>query len=198
MRSNNHTGTKYVIMSQFIVVEGIEGSGKTSVMKIIKTYLDDKPIKAIYTREPGGTFLAEKIRKLIITQYEEETLCDESELLLIYASRLQHIKLLIQPALKNNQWVISDRFNWSSLAYQGAGRNLGIEKIKALDKLIMPNCQPNLLLYLNIDPVLALKRTKQRNALDRIEKETISFFQRANQMFLELAKYKINQYYHNI
>ena len=180
------------MMSQFIVVEGLEGAGKTNAINTIKAYLADKPIEVVYTREPGGTFLAEKIRKLLITSYEEEALCCESELLLMYASRLQHIKRLIEPALQNNQWVVSDRFNWSSLAYQGGGRSLGFEKVKALNDLIMPDCSPDLLLYLDIDPALGLQRAKQRNALDRIEQETLKFFQRARQIFLDLAKNTAN------
>lgn len=180
------------MMSQFIVVEGLEGAGKTNAINTIKAYLADKPIEVVYTREPGGTFLAEKIRKLLITSYEEESLCCESELLLMYASRLQHIKQLIEPALQNNQWVVSDRFNWSSLAYQGGGRSLGFEKVKALNDLIMPACSPDLLLYLDIDPAVGLQRAKQRNALDRIEQETLKFFQRARQIFLDLAKNTAN------
>ena len=174
-------------MGKFIVVEGLEGAGKTNAIEIIKAYFANKPTQVVYTREPGGTFLAEKIRKILITPYENESLSYESELLLMYASRLQHIKQLIEPALKNNQWVVSDRYHWSSLAYQGGGRSLGFEKVKALDDLMMPNFCPDLILYLDIDPALGLQRAKKRNALDRIEQETLTFFNRARQIFLTLV-----------
>lgn len=176
-------------MSKFIVVEGLEGAGKSNAINVIKRYLDNQPIQVVYTREPGGTFLTEKIRKILITSYKEETLCNESELLLIYASRIQHIKKLIKPALEKNKWVISDRFNWSSYAYQGGGRGLSLKKIKVLEDLIMPSCSPDLVLYLDIDPVVGLQRaTKRKDVLDRIEQETLQFFQNARRLFLKLAK----------
>ena len=162
------------MVSKFIVIEGLEGSGKSTAVNTIRKYLSDKPIQAVYTREPGGTFLTEKIRKILIAPHKEEALCNESELLLIYASRIQHIQQLIAPALKKNYWVISDRFNWSTLAYQGGGRGLSFKKIKALDNLVMPNYFPDLLLYLDIDPELGLKRIKKHKSLDRIEQEDLS------------------------
>ena len=178
--------------AKFIAIEGLEGAGKSTAIELIKSYLDHQPIDVVYTREPGGTFLAEKIRALLITHFQEESLCAESELLLMYATRMQHLEKKIKPALNGGQWVVSDRFNWSSLAYQGGGRELGFEKVKKLNDLLLADFFPDLTIYLDIDPKLGLARAKTRNALDRIEQEQIDFFNRARAVFLNLVEQNPN------
>lgn len=173
--------------AKFIVIEGLEGAGKSTAIKFIRNYFAVKKISAIYTREPGGTFLGEKMRKLLITPFKEESLCPESELLLMYATRMQHVDKLIKPALKSGKWVVSDRFNWSSLAYQGGGRLLGFNKVKQLNDLLLQSFSPDLTIYLDIDPEIGLARAKSRNKLDRIEQEQIDFFTRARDIFLSLV-----------
>lgn len=174
--------------AQFIAIEGLEGAGKSTAIEFIRDILSQKSIETVFTREPGGTFLAEKIRKLLITPYEEEALCPESELLLMYATRMQHVERLIKPALNSGKWVVSDRFNWSSWAYQGGGRELGFDKVKQLNDLLLSSFCPNLTIYLDIDPAIGLERAKSRNALDRIEQEKLEFFRRAREVFLRLVK----------
>ncbi|WP_119343320.1 dTMP kinase [Facilibium subflavum] len=175
-------------MAKFIAIEGLEGAGKSTAIQIIKTYLTDKVADVVYTREPGGTFLAEKIRRILITPYKEEALCAEAELLLMYASRMQHVNTLIKPALLQGKWVVSDRFNWSSLSYQGGGRDLPFEQVKQLNDLLLGEFTPDLTIYLDIPPEIGLKRARQRNTLDRIEQEELSFFERARDIFLSLTK----------
>lgn len=174
--------------AQFIAIEGLEGAGKSTAIEFIREILSQQMIDTVFTREPGGTFLAEKIRKLLITPYEEEALCPEAELLLMYATRMQHVERLIKPTLNSGKWVVSDRFNWSSLAYQGGGRVLGFDKVKQLNDLLLSSFQPNLTIYLDIDPELGLQRARSRNELDRIEQEKITFFNRAREVFLKLVK----------
>ncbi|WHN66227.1 dTMP kinase [Cysteiniphilum sp. QT6929] len=174
--------------AQFIAIEGLEGAGKSTAIEFIRDILSQKKIESVFTREPGGTFLAEKIRKLLITPYVEEALCPEAELLLMYATRMQHVERLIKPALNSGKWVVSDRFNWSSLAYQGGGRELGFDKVKQLNDLLLSSFRPDLTIYLDIEPELGLQRAKSRNALDRIEQEKIEFFNRAREIFLKLVK----------
>ncbi|WP_192482768.1 MULTISPECIES: dTMP kinase [Cysteiniphilum] len=174
--------------AQFIAIEGLEGAGKSTAIEFIREILSQEKIESVFTREPGGTFLAEKIRKLLITPYEEEALCPEAELLLMYATRMQHVERLIKPTLNSGKWVVSDRFNWSSLAYQGGGRALGFDKVKQLNDLLLSSFQPNLTIYLDIDPELGLQRARSRNALDRIEQEKITFFNRAREVFFKLVK----------
>ncbi|WP_440683514.1 dTMP kinase [Cysteiniphilum halobium] len=174
--------------AQFIAIEGLEGAGKSTAIEFIRETLAQRSIEVVFTREPGGTFLAEKIRKLLITPYKEETLCPEAELLLMYATRMQHLEKLIKPILNSGKWVVSDRFNWSSLAYQGGGRELGFDKVKQLNDLLLGSFHPSLTIYLDIDPEIGLQRAKSRNALDRIEQEKIDFFNRAREVFLRLVK----------
>ncbi len=173
--------------ARFIAIEGLEGAGKSTAIQFVRKFLAEKSIDVVYTREPGGTFLAEKIRQLLVTLFKEEALSPESELLLMYASRMQHVEKLIKPALSNNQWVVSDRFNWSSLAYQGGGRQLGFDRVKQLNDLLLGDFKPDLTIYLDIDPEIGLERAKSRNALDRIEQEKIDFFSRAREVFLHLV-----------
>jgi len=174
-------------MANFIAIEGLEGAGKSTAVNTIKSYMASKNINALYTREPGGTFLAEKIRSLLITPYQEESLCDDAEMLLMYASRMQHVNQFIKPAINQGRVVVSDRFNWSSLAYQGGGRKLSFEKVKQLNDLLLGDFSPSLTIYLDIDPEIGLQRARSRNALDRIEQEKIDFFNRARDIFLTLV-----------
>jgi dTMP kinase len=175
---------------KFIAIEGLEGAGKSTVIAAVKSFFDglNGTQKAIFTREPGGTFLAEKIRGLLIEKFTQESLCSESELLLMYASRLQHVKKLIEPALDKGFWVISDRFNWSSMAYQGGGRSLSLEQVKRLDDVFLSACQPGLVLYLDVPPEVGLARIQVRQNIDRFEEEKVEFFNRAREIYLQLCQ----------
>lgn len=171
----------------FITLEGGEGAGKTTLVSFLKEYLESKGHEVVTVREPGGTALAEKIRAILVTP-DKEKLCDRAELLLMYAARAQLVESLIKPALKAGKIVISDRHDLSTLAYQGGGRGLPIEDIKALRKLAIGDFKPDLTLLMDIDPVLGLQRIKTRGALDRFEQEQLNFFTRVRETYLQCAR----------
>lgn len=174
--------------SRYIVIEGLEGAGKTTAIKTVVETLAKVGITEIdFTREPGGTPLAEKLRQLIKHGIAEEIVTDKAELLMLYAARIQLIENVIKPALAKGRWVIGDRHDLSSQAYQGGGRGLSPELMKVLRNTILDNFRPDLTLYLDIEPALGLQRARDRGELDRIEKESLDFFDRTRQRYLELA-----------
>ncbi|WMY94709.1 MAG: dTMP kinase [Arsenophonus sp.] len=174
--------------SRYIVIEGIEGAGKTSAVKISIKILTEIGIKEIEcTREPGGTPLGEKLRELIKYGIFEEIITDKAELLMLYAARIQLIENVIKPSLLKGKWVIGDRHDLSSQAYQGGGRQFPIKLIKMLSNRLLNNFRPDLTLYLDIEPEEGLKRARNRGKLDRIEKESLDFFKRTRKRYLELA-----------
>ncbi|GAA0673055.1 dTMP kinase [Rheinheimera tangshanensis] len=174
------------IQGRFIVVEGLEGAGKTSAILTIQQWLSEHNIKFISTREPGGTALAEQIRTLV-KQVQDEKVAPETELLLMYASRVQLIKTVIQPALKQGIWVVGDRHDLSSRAYQGGGRQLDESLINSIRQVVLGDLTPDLTLYLDIDPAIGLQRAQARGELDRIEQEQLAFFQRTRAKYLQIA-----------
>ncbi|MGB2078865.1 MAG: dTMP kinase [Vibrio sp.] len=173
---------------QFIVIEGLEGAGKSTAIATVKRMLENAGIKDIVqTREPGGTVLAEKMRALVKEDHAGEVLHDKSELMLIYAARIQLVENVIKPALAQGQFVIGDRHDMSSQAYQGAGRGIDQDVMASMKQLALGDFKPDLTLYLDIDPKLGLARARGRGELDRIEKMDISFFERAHQKYLQMA-----------
>ncbi len=181
-------------MSKFIVIEGLDGAGKSTAIGFIKKYLDSKSLATVYTREPGGTKVAEEIRALALKDCEEEMVASDTELLLMYASRVQHVEALIKPALESNLYVVSDRFYWSSMAYQGGGRELGFDKLNALNETFLKDCQPDLTIYLDIDPAVGLTRAGKVGSPDRIEKAGLAFFDRTRDVFKSLVTKNNNAY----
>lgn len=171
---------------QFIVIEGLEGAGKSTAVEAVTSALHEAEKPYIQVREPGGTPLAEALRELVKRDWAEHVSAD-AELLIMYAARLQLVDNVVKPALANGTWVVGDRHDLSSQAYQGGGRELGGAKLQQLRDLTLGEFKPALTLYLDIDPVLGLQRAKGRGALDRIEQEDISFFIRTRQRYLELA-----------
>lgn len=174
-------------MSQFIVIEGLEGAGKSTVQGHVVAWLEARGLTVMRTREPGGTPLAEKMRGLV-KEVHEEPLTMEAELLLMYAARVQLVKNRIQPALAAGTWVVGDRHDWSSLAYQGGGRGIDIALIKQIKQAVLGDFAPNLILYLDIDPAQGLERARVRGELDRIEQEQLGFFERTRAGYLRLAQ----------
>lgn len=172
--------------SKFIILEGLDGSGKTHACQLIKKILEKYNIPHIAIREPGGTPLAEKIRNLIKSFHKYEIINQKTILLLIYAARMQLIQNIIAPALKNNVWVISDRYELSSFAYQGGGFKIKKELIILLKNIIVKSYLPDLTIYLDIIPKYALHRIIQRGQLDKIENNNINFFQRTRNTYLNL------------
>ncbi|RKJ91658.1 dTMP kinase [Aeromonas veronii] len=174
-------------MSKFIVIEGLEGAGKSSAVRYVTEYLQRHGINRIEcTREPGGTPLAERMRA-IVKEVHDERLTIEAELLLMYASRVQLVETRIKPALADGVWVVGDRHDLSSQAYQGGGRGIDAQLIGAIKQAVLGNFKPDLTLYLDIDPALGLQRARHRGELDRIELEQLSFFERTRTRYLELA-----------
>ncbi|MFD0966910.1 dTMP kinase [Seminibacterium arietis] len=173
---------------KFIVVEGLEGAGKsTSLETIIKTLNMLGISDPVLTREPGGTPLAEKLRYLIKHE-TEEPVTDKAELLMLYAARIQLVENVIKPALTEGKWVIGDRHDMSSQAYQGGGRQIDSNLINTLRTITLGDFEPDFTLYLDIDPALGLARAKGRGKLDRIEQQKLDFFYRTRQRYLELVK----------
>ncbi|MGM3184995.1 dTMP kinase [Dickeya oryzae] len=174
--------------SKFIVIEGLEGAGKTSAHAVVVETLREFGIDDIvFTREPGGTPLAEKLRTLIKQGVAEEKLTDKAELLMLYAARVQLVENVIRPALERGAWVVGDRHDLSSQAYQGGGRGMDPHLMASLRDTVLGNFRPDLTLYLDIPPDLGLKRARQRGELDRIEQESLAFFERTRARYQQLA-----------
>ncbi len=176
---------------KFIVIEGLEGAGKTSARDHILQILTDHGIQeVVQTREPGGTIIAEKLRNIVLAKNEErdDPLQDISELLLMYASRVQLVENVIKPSLAQGKWVLGDRHDFSSQAYQGGGRELGKDRLQQLKALCLGDFKPDLTLYLDVEPKTGLTRARGRGELDRIEKMDIEFFHRTRARFLELSE----------
>jgi len=178
-----------IIKNKFIVIEGLEGAGKTHACICIKNILKKNNIKKILlVRQPGSTPIAEDIRKLIKKKFDTDNLVKETELLLMYAARIQLVEKKIKPALINGIWVISDRHDLSSLAYQGGG--LGIKKkiITKLQSLFLYNVIPDLTVYMDVLPKIGLARALKRNSLDSIESRSLTFFQKTRSSYLKNIK----------
>lgn len=172
---------------KFIVIEGLEGAGKSTAHSCVVDDLKQAGIVSILSsREPGGTPLAEKLRQLI-KQETTERVTDKAELLMLYAARVQLVENVIKPALAQGTWVIGDRHDWSSQAYQGGGRRMDKKLLQTLKDAVLGDFKPDFTLYLDIDPVVGLARAKGRGELDRIEKETLDFFNRTRDVYLTLA-----------
>jgi len=171
---------------KFIVIEGLEGAGKSSAIASVVTHLQAKGIQAETVREPGGTPLAESLRELVKNKWDE-TVSPTTELLLMYASRVQLVDNVIKPALSQNRWVIGDRHDLSSRAYQGGGRQLGDELLQKIRKITLGKFNPDLTLLLDVEENKGLERARERGELDRIEEEDLAFFQRTRQAYLNIA-----------
>ena len=172
----------------FLTIEGIEGAGKSTLVEFIKDQLTQKNIPFIATREPGGTPIAEQLRQLLL-HHSAEKIYPETELLLLFAGRSQHIHEVIQPALDNNQWVICDRFIDATYAYQGGGRQMDTSMIKILEDFTLKNLQPDVTLLLDLSEETGLARIKSRDSkIDRFEQEKIEFFKRVRKVYLERAQ----------
>lgn len=174
---------------KFIVIEGLEGAGKTTARQVIVDTLRENGITdLVYTREPGGTPLAEKLRTLIKDGIDGETVTDKAEVLMLYAARIQLVDNVIKPALARGQWVIGDRHDLSSQAYQGGGRGIDRKLMESLRDTVLGDFYPDFTLYLDLPPETGLTRARSRGELDRIEQESLDFFRRTRARYLELAE----------
>ena len=176
-------------MGKFIVIEGLEGAGKSTAIQQVMDVLANNGIANITaTREPGGTPLAEQMRTLVKEGHPDEPLTDMAELLLLYAARSQLVENVIKPALAKGDWVVGDRHDMSSQAYQGGGRGFDRDVMMRLRDTVLGDFRPDFTIYMDIDPVLGLERARGRGELDRIEQMNIDFFHRARARFLELSE----------
>ena len=171
---------------RLITLEGAEGVGKSSLLPKVREALERFGIEVLCTREPGGTPLGEQLREVLLNS--EEPIGARAELLLMFASRVQHIETVIEPALASGCWVLSDRFTDASFAYQGGGRELGAERIEIIETWVQEGLQPDLTLLLDADREVSIERTRKRRALDRIESEGDAFFERVRQAYLQRAE----------
>ncbi|OBW91695.1 thymidylate kinase [Gallibacterium genomosp. 3] len=173
---------------KFIVLEGLEGAGKTTAKNVVVEKLQQLGVNEfVFTREPGGTPLAEKLRQLIKQGEGDEIITDKAELLMLYAARVQLVENVIKPALAQGKWVIGDRHDLSSQAYQGGGRQIDSQLLQTLKQTVLGDFRPDLTLYLDIDPEIGLSRARSRGELDRIEQQQIDFFERTRQRYLQLV-----------
>lgn len=176
--------------SKYIVIEGLEGAGKTTARDVIVDTLKTLGVgDMVFTREPGGTLLAEKLRSLVldIRSVGDEVITDKAEVLMFYAARVQLVETVIKPALASGSWVIGDRHDLSTQAYQGGGRGIDQTLLTTLRDAVLGDFRPDLTIYLDVTPEVGLKRARARGELDRIEQESLDFFNRTRARYLELA-----------
>ena len=179
---------------KFIVIEGIDGCGKTTQINELSKWLPNsrlmgKDSKLITTREPGGSQLGKKLRSLILDNSKNNKPSSLAELLLYSADRAEHVSKIIAPALEKDNWVISDRFSDSTLAYQGYGRNINLDIIKNIESIVCHNISPDLTIYLEISPEESIFRRKNQIP-DRMESEGIKFLEKVSKGFKIIAKEK--------
>lgn len=170
----------------FITVEGSEGVGKTTNMDFSRDFLQQSGIEVVCTREPGGTTLGEAIRDLLLG-HKHDGMADDTELLLMFAARAEHIARVIRPALQRGAWVLCDRFTDATYAYQGGGRGIAVQRIALLEQWVQGELRPDLTLLLDVPVEIGLARAGNRSAPDRFEKEKLDFFERVRAMYLQRA-----------
>ena len=178
---------------KFITIEGTEGVGKTTNMTYVQNQLEAAGIEVVVTREPGGTAIGEKIRELLLDARNSD-LVDDTELLMMFAARAQHIQQVIEPALKAGKWILCDRFTDATYAYQGGGRGIEIDRIAMLESWVQGALRPDLILLLDIPVETGLTRASQRSEPDRFEQEKHAFFVKVRQCYLDRANNDTQHY----
>jgi len=168
---------------KFITLEGIDGAGKSTHISWLAAHLEQRGIKVVQTREPGGTPLGETLRGLLLNL----PMHLETEALLMFAARREHLDKLIQPALAAGTWVISDRFTDASFAYQGGGRGLALDRLRTLETWVQADFQPDLTFLFDVPVAVARKRMGSQSSLDRFELEGEGFFERVRAAYLARA-----------
>lgn len=171
---------------KFITLEGGEGAGKTTCLKYIEKRIKEAGIELCVTREPGGTRTGEKIREILLDRGNFDIL-DETELMLMFAARAQHLNELILPTLATDTWVLCDRFTDATYAYQGGGRGINGERIAELEQWVQQGLKPDLTLLLDLPVEIGLERAGLRSTPDRFESENIAFMERMRSAYLDIA-----------
>ncbi len=177
----------------FITLEGPEGAGKSTNREYLAQRLRDHGLDVVLTREPGGTPLAERIRELLLTP-ADEPMNSDTELLLVFAARAQHLAQVIRPALARGAVVLCDRFTDATYAYQGGGRGLAFQRIEQLEQFVQGEMRPDLTLIFDLPVAIGLSRAAARGRLDRFEQEGLEFFEAVRNAYLERARQKPQRY----
>ncbi|MGA0023677.1 MAG: dTMP kinase [Burkholderiales bacterium] len=170
---------------KFITLEGMDGAGKTTHLEWLRGLLDGRGVALTVTREPGGTPFGEALRKLLLDSHEARQ--PETEALVMFAARQEHIAQVIEPALAAGRWVLCDRFTDATFAYQAGGSGVAWERIAALENWVHGKLQPDLTLYFDVDPETGRERTRQARAPDRFEREQQAFYERVRAAYLRRA-----------
>lgn len=177
----------------FITVEGIEGAGKTTCLNLIEQRIRQRDHELLVTREPGGTALGEDLRALLLG-HRHEGMADDTELLLMFAARAEHLHERILPALASGSSVLCDRFTDATYAYQGYGRGIDLDRIATLEQWVQGELRPDLTLLMDLPVETGLDRAGKRSTPDRIESQALEFFERVRKGYLELAAAAPNRY----
>jgi dTMP kinase len=172
---------------RFVTVEGIEGAGKSTCMVQLEQRIRAHGHDLLLTREPGGTRLGEDLRELLL-DHRHDGMADDTELLLMFAARAEHLHARIEPALAAGTWVLCDRFTDATYAYQGYGRGVALERIAALESWVQGERRPDLTLLMDLPVETGLERAGRRSAPDRFERQAAAFFHRVRQGYLSLAR----------
>ncbi len=170
----------------FISVEGTDGAGKSTQIDLLLKYLEEKGVDVVFTREPGGTYISEKIRNIILDT-DNDGMDAACEALLYAASRAQHVREKIVPSLEAGKIVICDRYVDSSIIYQGVARGLGVEEVRAINDFAIRGVMPDLTLFFDLTVEESVKRKKDMGSLDRIEKESFAFHKKIYDGYVDLA-----------
>jgi dTMP kinase len=170
-----------------VTVEGVEGAGKSSNLAFVRSLLEAAGKTVVYTREPGGTPLGEEIRALLLG-HRDDGMAGDTELLLVFAARAEHVHRKIAPALARGDWVLCDRFTDATYAYQGGGRGLSRERIAEIERWVQADLRPDLTFLLDVPVQVGLERAGRRAALDRFEQESAAFHERVRAAYLEIAR----------
>lgn len=177
----------------FITVEGSEGAGKSTNLEFIHRQLLEAQKEVVMTREPGGTPLGEAVRELLLG-HRHDGMADDTELLLMFAARAEHLQQVIRPALAAGKWVLCDRFTDATYAYQGGGRGLPATRIEILENWVQGELRPDLTLILDLPVAQGMARAGQRSAPDRFEQQQIEFFERVRETYLTRARRSPERY----
>ena len=172
---------------RFVTVEGIEGAGKSTCLVQLEQRIRARGHDLLVTREPGGTRLGEDLRELLLG-HRHDGMADDTELLLMFAARAEHLHARIEPALAAGTWVLCDRFTDATYAYQGYGRGVALERIAALESWVQGERRPDLTLLMDLQVETGLERAGRRSAPDRFERQAAAFFDRVRQGYLSLAR----------
>lgn len=171
---------------RFITLEGLDGAGKTTHVEFVKQWLAQHQIEAVFTREPGGTPVGERLRELLLSV--DTTISLETETLLMFASRQELVNSVIYPALNAGKWVVSDRFTDSTFAFQGGGRGVDPQRIETLEQWVQQGLQPDMTLLFDVPQQVAASRLSASRELDRFEQEKADFHQRVRDAYLMRAQ----------